>query len=156
MLCPSNRWTNKVGASTLCGRNESRLAAQRTVSASRHQSARCERKQSSQIAVVMRGTLWTDLAWFISERYARRCCRNLSACPSITADCARRTADLIWADCEHTGGRSDRTPRNALSLFRWQYFLNTDLINQMLSAQVCQMRSFLVIRQIFANAVDHH
>jgi len=26
----------------------------------------------------------------------------------------------------------------------------------MLSAQVRQMRSFLVIRQVFANAVDHH
>ena len=33
-----------------------------------------------------------------------------------------------------------------VSLFRWQYFLNTDLINQMLSAQVRQMRSFLGIR----------
>jgi len=26
----------------------------------------------------------------------------------------------------------------------------------MLSAQVRQMRSFLVVRQVFANAVDHH
>ena len=40
--------------------------------------------------------------------------------------------------------------------FRRQYLLNTDLINQMLSAQVRQMCSFFVIRQVFANAVDHH
>ena len=33
-----------------------------------------------------------------------------------------------------------------LSVFRREYFLNTDLVNQMLSAQICQMRSFLVIR----------
>ena len=33
-----------------------------------------------------------------------------------------------------------------LSLFRRQYFLNTNLVNQMLSSQVRQMRPFLVIR----------
>ncbi len=43
-----------------------------------------------------------------------------------------------------------------MSRFRWQYFLNADLINKVFSVQVCKMRSFLVIRQIFANAVDHH
>jgi hypothetical protein len=47
-------------------------------------------------------------------------------------------------------------PMDALSLFRCQYFLNTDLVNQMLSAQVRKMRPFFVIGQIFANAVDHH
>jgi hypothetical protein len=33
-----------------------------------------------------------------------------------------------------------------LSIFRREYFLNTDLVNQVLSAQVRQMRPFLVIR----------
>jgi len=33
-----------------------------------------------------------------------------------------------------------------LSLFRREYFLNTNLIDQMPSAQVRQMRPFLVIR----------
>ena len=32
------------------------------------------------------------------------------------------------------------------SLFRRKYFMNTDLVNQMLSAQVRQMRPFLFIR----------
>ena len=40
--------------------------------------------------------------------------------------------------------------------FRRKYFLNADLINQMLSSQVRQMRSFLVIGQVRTDAVDHH
>jgi hypothetical protein len=44
----------------------------------------------------------------------------------------------------------------APSLFERKYFLNADLVNQTPSAQVFQMRPFFVIRQVFANAVDHH
>jgi hypothetical protein len=44
----------------------------------------------------------------------------------------------------------------ASSLFGRKYFLNADLVNQTPSAQVFQMRPFFVIRQVFANAVDHH
>jgi hypothetical protein len=43
-----------------------------------------------------------------------------------------------------------------LSFFRREYFLNTDLVNQMLSAQVRHVRPFFVIRQFCANAVDHN
>ena len=38
-------------------------------------------------------------------------------------------------------------PHSSL-LFRRKYLLNADLINQMLSAQIRQMRFFLVIRQV--------
>jgi hypothetical protein len=42
------------------------------------------------------------------------------------------------------------------SRFRRQYFLNADLVNQVISSQIRQMGSFLVIRQICTDAVDHH
>jgi len=45
---------------------------------------------------------------------------------------------------------------NYPSLLRRQYLLNADLVNQMLSAQVGQMRSFPVIRQVCTNPVGHH
>jgi hypothetical protein len=51
------------------------------------------------------------------------------------------------------------TALNLLALaspFRRQYFLNTDLVNQMISSQVLQVRSFLLIRQVRPDAVDHH
>jgi hypothetical protein len=35
-------------------------------------------------------------------------------------------------------------------------FLSTDLVNEMLSAQVCQMRPFFLIRQVCADSLDHH
>jgi len=38
------------------------------------------------------------------------------------------------------------TPHLCFSLFRRKYFLNTNLINQMFSAEVRQMRPYLVIR----------
>jgi hypothetical protein len=44
---------------------------------------------------------------------------------------------------------------NRASLLRREYFLDTDLIDQMLAAQVREMRSFLVIRQVCANAIGH-
>ena len=43
-------------------------------------------------------------------------------------------------------GSHPYTPK-CLSLFRRKYFLSTNLVNQILSAHV---------RQVFANAVDHH
>jgi hypothetical protein len=42
------------------------------------------------------------------------------------------------------------------SLFGWEYFLNTDLVNHMLAAQIGQMGSFFVVGQVCANTVDHH
>ena len=43
--------------------------------------------------------------------------------------------------------------RTCLSLFRREYFLNTNLVNQMLTTQVCQMRPFLVVCKMCANTV---
>jgi hypothetical protein len=34
--------------------------------------------------------------------------------------------------------------------------LNTDLVNEVLTAQVKQMRPLLVVRQVCTDAVDHH
>lgn len=42
------------------------------------------------------------------------------------------------------------------SLLRWQYFLNADLVNEVISSQVSQVRSLLIIRQMGTDAVDHH
>ena len=43
-----------------------------------------------------------------------------------------------------------------LVTFPAQVFPEYKLVNQILSVHVRQMRSFLVIREVFANAVDHH
>jgi hypothetical protein len=37
-----------------------------------------------------------------------------------------------------------------------RYLLNTDLIDQMLSPEICQVCPFLVIGQVSANALGHH
>ena len=41
-------------------------------------------------------------------------------------------------------------------IFRREDFLNADLINEVLAAQVNQMRALLVVRQVCTDAVDHH
>jgi hypothetical protein len=41
-------------------------------------------------------------------------------------------------------------------IFRRKDFLNADLVDQVLTTQVNQMRSLLVVRQVCTNAVDHH
>jgi hypothetical protein len=45
----------------------------------------------------------------------------------------------------------------ALYLFLWRKdFLNADLINEVLTTQVNQMGSLLVVRQVRADAIDHY
>lgn len=41
-------------------------------------------------------------------------------------------------------------------LFRWEYFLNTDLVYQVSSPQVGQVPPLFVVREVCADAVDHH
>jgi hypothetical protein len=43
-----------------------------------------------------------------------------------------------------------------LLILRRKDFLNTDLIDEVLTAQVNQMSSLLVVRQIRTDAVEHH
>jgi hypothetical protein len=52
----------------------------------------------------------------------------------------------------HSTAFSSRWP----SLFRRKYFLSANLVDEMLSAQVRQMRPFLLIRQVCSDSVDHH
>jgi hypothetical protein len=60
------------------------------------------------------------------------------------ADCLAKWCDHSHScELEHAGVLHII---GCVSLFRWQYFLKTNLVNQMLSAQVDQMRPFLVVR----------
>ena len=47
-------------------------------------------------------------------------------------------------------------PTDSHLSLRRKDFLNTDLLNEVLTTQVNQMGSLLVVRQVCTDAVDHH